>query len=480
MHIVAQIIAVAAPWEEMADRQSLVEHVVRTLRLCTPYPRDALRAATLAVLDRRLQWRGRVAADCPRGVIEGGDLMERIYWPGFPIPEAAQAASVLVCHDHDTDRLRGAVRRRVRNIERIQAIPQHAQKSVAWLEQRQGCLTATAVAIALDEDKYKYPVELFLDKCGRGPPFLDNANVHHGRKYEEIGTLFYSFRMNVVVGEYGLIQHPEHTYVGASPDGICHADTPDHTGYSNLAGRLLEIKFPRLRKIKTRGREDGDLCPHYYHRQVETQLYALGFDECDFLQCDIEEYQGGYREWLADTHPVIPGLSATTHLEKGCLIQMLPIKQEDTEEQRIWKSEYIYPPRLHMSHAETEAWIGQALRDWHLDPRSSEYVYDRVIYWRLKQISCITITLPEDWEEDHLPTLRQYWDYVLWAREDQARLDRICQAISHYEPSQSAEIWTTIHRLYTQDHPKTEYLPLYTSTNAWRAECERQKAYWRR
>src|SRR5690606_18186946 len=111
----------------------------------------------------------------------------------------------------------------------------------------------TAIAIVLDEDPYKYPAELLLDKCDRGVPFKENENVHHGKKYEQIGNMFYAFRNNVIVEEYGLIQHHEHSFIGASPDGICSKYTCD-SKLSKLVGRLLEIKFPKIRKIITEGK----------------------------------------------------------------------------------------------------------------------------------------------------------------------------------------------------------------------------------
>ncbi len=175
-------------------------------------------------------------------------------------------------------------------VKQIKLIPQHEQKSQGWLNQRKECLTATAIAVVLDEEPYTTPAKLFLDKCDRGEPFIENVNVHHGKKYEEIGSMYYAFRNNIKVEEYGLIQHNKYPFIGASPDGICHKDTYDETGVSKMVGRLLEIKFPKSRKILTEGDLDGDICPHYYYQQVQTQLYVTGLNECDFLQCKIEEY----------------------------------------------------------------------------------------------------------------------------------------------------------------------------------------------
>lgn len=480
MSFLETVLRLAQPWLDGCYPAELEDHLVLTMSLFTQYSARDCRAGVRAILQSQLRMRGTQSLES-RGLqpIAGEDLRLLCLWPDLIVPETAMAASELVNHCYDVERISGKYKKRLANLRRIQAIPQHEQKSMEWLEQRKGCLTATAVSIALNEDKYKYPFELFLDKCGRGPEFIDNANVHHGRKYEEIGTLLYGYRYNVVVGEYGLIQHDRYPFIGASPDGICHADTPDYTGYNKLVGRLLEIKFPRTRKIQTKGELNGELCPHYYYRQVETQLFSLHAEECDFLQCQIEEYDS-YREWLLDTHPTMAGLSAETYLEKGCIIQLLPKDTSGTAEQRVWKSQYLYPPRLHMTPAETEVWIGQTLRDFPSHRYAEDYVYDKVIYWRLGQVSCHLITLPEDWEEENVPLLRQYWDYITWAREDETKLDRILERLKGYSHDQTKEIFATIHQMWVEDGGDRKLKPLYTESNEWRDKIERQKAYWKR
>ena len=513
------VLRLALPWEGSCSLEELIEHITQTLRISTGISRDLLRSGVRTILQTRYHTDTSLALESPGvGGVTETELRALCDWPGYHPPAQCTSAADLISHEHDTDDITGDLKRRYRNIQRIDSIPQHAQKSIEWINQRKGCLTATAVAIALDEDKYKHPIELFWDKCGRGPPFLDNANVHHGRKFEEVGVLLYQHRMNVKVGEYGLIQNDKTPFIGASPDGICQVDTPDYSGYSKLGGRLLEIKFPRLRKIRDRGELNGDICPHYYYRQVETQLYALGFQECDFLQCEVEEY-ASYEQWMDDAHPTIPGLSASTMMERGAIIQLLPQKLTperkrelaalaasekrawedivwETEEQRIWKSEYLYPPRLHMSPVELDSWIGKTLREFPQTRLADTHRYDRVIYWRLVKVSCHTITLKDDWEEENMDTLRQYWNYIRWARGDEekeagmdedsaaqiaeARLDKIQEKLDGMEPSQTKEIFQIIHRLWLKDHPDSDLEPLYQTTNKWRTKINRMLAYYRR
>ena len=88
--------------------------------------------------------------------------------------------------------------------------------------------------------------------------------------------------------------------------------------------------------FKGNGALNGDICPHYYWCQVQTQLYVTGLDECDFLQCKIEEYDD-WEDFVMDSQVNIPGLSRKTNLEKGCIIQLLPKKMLGGDKmQCIW------------------------------------------------------------------------------------------------------------------------------------------------
>lgn len=386
----------------------------------------------------------------------------------------------LVSNKHDWDgkcfTKKSHLRRENRIVE-IKSIPQYEQKSKAWLKQRSQCLTATAIATALNEDPYKYPIELFLEKCGRGTPFVENENVHHGKKYEEIGNMFYSFRKNVKVAEYGLIQHSKYPFIGASPDGICEKYTPDEHSLTTLVGRLLEIKFPRTRKIITTGKIDGDICPHYYYLQCQTQLFVTEMDECDFLQCKIEEYEN-WNQYLSDTHPTIPGLSEKTSLEKGCLIQLLPknrISSEDTK-MCLYHAQYIYPPKLHMTPAEITEWIGKETLQFHQNELYTDYMIDRIIFWRLSQIDIRLIKAEESFS-DNIPILKQFWDYVLYYRDNEQFLNPLIHAVETHGKEASSLLFSKIHKQYLRKYPDTSYQPLYQESNPWRTKYDNKKKF---
>ena len=370
---------------------------------------------------------------------------------------------------------------RMARIVEIKAIPQFEQKSDGWFSQRGKCLTATAIATALDEDPYKSPAELLLDKCNRGIPFIENEYVHHGKKYEKIGDMFYSFRNNIELAEYGLIQHEKYSFIGASPDGICEKNICGSNKLSSLVGRLLEIKFPKTRKILTEGKLDGDICPHYYYVQVQTQLFVTNMSECDFLQCKIHEYKT-WEEFVSDSNPKIPGLSKKTNLEKGCLIQLLPKNMIGGKDKNmcLYGGSYIYPPRLHMTHDEIKMWIAKEVLEFPRNKLSEKYMIDRVIYWRLAQVSCHLIKAEPEWFESKIPLLKQFWNYVLFYRKNQDSLDKLVKYIEEVGSKTTKEIFERVHEDYKSLKPNTIYNPLYQEENPWRKKINEKNEKFKR
>jgi putative phage-type endonuclease len=296
-----------------------------------------------------------------------------------------------------------------------------AQRSEAWFKMRSEKITASDCGTVLGQNKYE-PVYSFLIKKVFGSTFETNDACYHGKKFENIVTLMYEYKYDTCVHEFGLLGHPEHTILGASPDGICGPYKRDGKTRSELVGRMLEIKCPIFRKIKYSGEVKGEICPIYYWCQVQQQLECCNLDECDFVQVNIEEIDRDeyLKDCKSDTEEYI---SKKTGLEKGALLEFIPTKISDDDidiktgsvkMSLIYdKASFIYPPKIDMSNSEIDKWILSEL-----DKKRDDVKLNRVIYWRILESSNTLILRDRAWFNENLPRLKEIWSYVEFLRNN--------------------------------------------------------------
>jgi hypothetical protein len=199
-------------------------------------------------------------------------------------------------------------------------------------------------------------------------------------------------------------------------------------------------------------------------------------DECDFIQCKVYEYESE-DEFMRDTHPKIPGLSRKTNLEKSCLIQLLPrnlISDEDKQDQCLYAAKPIHPPEMHMSSSDLKKWVADTVINFHQNKLYEEYVIDRVIYYRLEQVTCNLIKADTAWFESQIPKLKQFWDYVDFYRKNSKKLDKFLEFLKDYKYKDSAAIFEYINRDYLSVNLKSKYKPLYQQRSSWRQYYDEQ------
>ena len=175
------------------------------------------------------------------------------------------------------------------HLEYIKKIPQYAQKSPEWINQRKGKLTSSDVATALGINPYKKAVQLLLEKCGTGKSFTGNEATRHGEKYEDEAINKYCYLMGKKNHTVGMISwadldklrtsersrkyaNPKYHFLGGSADGIAE----DTMQAERLA--MLEAKCPMRRKIK-----HGQI-PEYYYPQVQLNMFILDLEIADFIE----------------------------------------------------------------------------------------------------------------------------------------------------------------------------------------------------
>ena len=220
------------------------------------------------------------------------------------------------------DKLDSEMKRRSKIVEKLLQLEFPAQKSEKWHALRKNRITASDGGCVLGDSHYEAPHKI-LHKKVINPPFKSNINCYNGNKYEQIATMIYSYRMNVDVEEFGLIAHPTCPFLAASPDGIISQYKLDKQHLTKYVGRMLEIKCPTTRQIKTSGEIKGEICPTHYWDQIQLQLECCDLDECDFWQCKISEYSSR-EEFIEDTDPSEPFRSKSSGFEKGIVIQLMP------------------------------------------------------------------------------------------------------------------------------------------------------------
>lgn len=308
----------------------------------------------------------------------------------------------------------------------LRAIKLPEQRTPEWFKMRDGKITASDGGTVVNMNHHEAQFKFILKKT-MNPPFLSNEFVHHGKKYEDVATAIYEYRMNVLTDEFGLIGHPVYDFLGASPDRICTKYKLDGIHKTKYVGRMLEIKCPYVRKINMDGPIFDHIVPKYYWVQTQLQLECCDLEECDFWQCTIREYSTRM-DFIDDTDPNEPFRSKQTGLEKGCIIQLLPkSRMEEVRNGRynqvVWDdAKYIYPNKIEMSPYDCDLWVMESLNDMQYDSQYNDYYFDKVIYWKLTASKNVLVNRDREWFKDNLPVLKQMWEYVLFLREHNDKL----------------------------------------------------------
>jgi len=226
-------------------------------------------------------------------------------------------------------------------VKKLLEIPQFEQRSPEWFQQRNNAITASDIPTVLGENSYKTPWSLLLDKCAANPkPFVGNAATKWGTHYEDIAIEKYCEIKGKRVLAFGLLMHPEYTWLGGSPDGI----TTD--------GILLEVKCPLKRKIVM-----GEV-PHHYLSQILLNLeicdlelghfieFVPGNSDNDYLINIVEVKRD--REWFARELPKMKAFwdSVVENREKGIERNEKFIKQQQRSQKRKKTETVEQPPKV--------------------------------------------------------------------------------------------------------------------------------------
>src|SRR5690606_4887186 len=108
-------------------------------------------------------------------------------------------------HDKNTDDIMNEKHNEnLQKYEKLRAIISPDQCTPGWYQLRDTKITASDGAVALGLNKYEPQYSFILKKTIR-PPFKSNIHCYHGKKYEDIATMIYEYRMNVHMEAFGLL-----------------------------------------------------------------------------------------------------------------------------------------------------------------------------------------------------------------------------------------------------------------------------------
>jgi putative phage-type endonuclease len=281
-------------------------------------------------------------------------------------------------------------------IGRLREIKQPAQRTPEWYAFRHNLITASNIWKAIGSEANKN--SLICEKCkltttinagsGEGQENTSvntsvntDSPLHWGVKYEPLTVMLYEKRNKVKVGEFGCIQHPKYSFIGASPDGIVVSED------SPAFGRMLEIKNVVSREITGIPKMD-------YWVQMQIQMEVCDLDECDFLETQFKEYD--------ETEDDLFYKNKHQYLYNGVILYF--VNRDFTD----GKPHYVYMPfNIRLTKADVNAWIDSQKAEL----KESHILFKR-IYWYCEAYSCVLVKRNRHWFELMLPKVKEIWDII--------------------------------------------------------------------
>lgn len=314
----------------------------------------------------------------------------------------------------------------IEKVVKLWNLEQYEQRTQEWLDARQGCISASDVAIALLQskascqyyidsfgtledfdfkinpkkccNKYSKKQDLILKKCNLGKPFTGNTYTLHGQKYEQVVSNIYSQINQVDILEFGLLIHPTHPFLGASPDGI------------TSTGRMIEIKCPPIRKVKP-------YPPIHYFQQMLMQLECTGLEECDYIDAHFVEYLNEKawdleaKKWELDNPNLkhhIYGLMSSITFDSG-------------------EVENMYPPVDVVKISQFKEWMSSAP--------------GKITFYKLHDFYQSTTRASTEWFETNFPEMNSVWEEILYHRTNDGKeklVEKLAKKkVSVYKPRQT-------------------------------------------
>jgi putative phage-type endonuclease len=244
------------------------------------------------------------------------------------------------------------------------------QRTQAWFTKRGEMLTASEIWKSFGDATASARRELILSKL-TPPKKQDGQGVGAliwGTRFEPIAKEIYCHTEKVKLVDLSCVRHPEHAFLGASPDGLIL--TSDERN-----GRLIELKCPISRPFNN----DTPVPDAYYH-QMQLQMECTGLVECDYVEMQFKLMN--YSEW-----------SIAQAEFKSCFA---------VDSEANVKYRHILDPRT--------------VHDWQVDILTNPMNW-QILYWVLVQKRQKLTLKDADWMPTHFPEMKATWDEIVQHRQ---------------------------------------------------------------
>jgi putative phage-type endonuclease len=244
------------------------------------------------------------------------------------------------------------------------------QRTQAWFSKRGEMLTASEIWKSFGDATASARRELIVSKL-TPPKKQDGQGVGAliwGTRFEPIAKEIYCHTERVKLVDLSCVQHPEHSFLGASPDGLILTDD-----YRN--GRLIELKCPISRQFT-----DDTPVPDAYYHQMQLQIECTGLHECDYVEMQFKLMN--YSEWVDYVAEF-----------KSCFA----VNDSGKVEYRRFNDTLD-------------------VHDWQVQSQINPMEW-QVLYWALVSKRTKLIQKDPDWMPVHFPEMKATWDEILVHRQ---------------------------------------------------------------
>jgi putative phage-type endonuclease len=136
-----------------------------------------------------------------------------------------------------------------------------------WLECRNLGIGGSDASVVCGINKWKSPVELYMEKLKLSPPTDAGEAAYWGTRLEDLVKEEFTMRTGIeVIPVNAILQHEEYPFMFANLDGIC-----EHPEYGNVVFEAKTSGFYR------NGEWEGDKIPDEYVLQIQHYMAVTGF-----------------------------------------------------------------------------------------------------------------------------------------------------------------------------------------------------------